>query len=162
MLDNFAANVWNFNEIAGNNLDTSLASFEAQQKCLVEEVQEISEGIANKDVEEILDGVVDTLYVAIGMLHKLKEMGINVEEAMKRIGENNLSKYPEYSDYVIDSTIALYDKKGVKINYSVTQSPLDDFKVVVFKDENGKIRKPFGFESVTLKDLVAGIKFDAD
>ena len=160
MLDNFAANVWNFNEIAGNNLDTSLASFEAQQKCLVEEVQEISEGIANKDVEEILDGVVDTLYVAIGMLHKLKEMGINVEEAMKRIGENNLSKYPEYSDYVIDSTIALYDKKGVKINYSVTQSPLDDFKVVVFKDENFKVKKPYGFESVTLSDLVVGVKFD--
>ena len=162
MLDKFATNVFNFNEIAGNNLDTSLASFEAQQKCLVEEVNEISTGLQNKDVEEVLDGVVDTLYVAIGMLHKLKEMGIDVEEAMQRIAENNLSKFPECSDYVIDSTVDLYDKKGVKINYSFARSPLDDYKVVVFKDENGKIRKPFGFESVTLKDLVVGIKFDAD
>ena len=162
MLDNFATNVFNFNEIAGNNLDTSLASFEAQQKCLVEEVQEISEGIANKNLEEVLDGVVDTMYVAIGMLHKLKEMGIDVEEAMRRIGENNLSKYPEVSDHVIDSTVDLYDKKGVKISYSFARSPMDDYKVVVFKDENGKIRKSYGFESVTLKDLVVGIKFDAD
>lgn len=105
MFDKFAINVFNFNEIAGNNLDTSLASFEAQQKCLVEEVNEISSGLQNKDVEEVLDGVVDTLYVAIGMLHKLKEMGIDVEEAMCRIGENNLSKYPEVSDHVIDSTV---------------------------------------------------------
>ena len=160
MLDKFATTVFNFNEIAGNNLDTSLASFEAQQKCLVEEVNEISTGIKNKDVEEVLDGVVDTLYVAIGMLHKLKEMGIDVEEAMQRIAENNLSKFPEALDYVIDSTVDLYDKKGIEINYSFARSPLDDYKVVVFKDENGKIRKPFGFESVTLKDLVVGIKFD--
>ena len=162
MLDKFAINVFNFNEIAGNNLDTSLSSFEAQQKCLVEEVREISEGLVNNDVEEVLDGVVDTLYVAIGMLHKLKEMGIDVEEAMRRIGENNLSKFPECSDYVIDSTVDLYDEKGVKINYSIARSPLDDYKVVVFKDENFKVKKPYGFESVTLKDLVAGIKFDAD
>ena len=162
MLDKFAINVWNFNEIAGNNLDISLASFEAQQKCLVEEVNEISTGLKNKDVEEVLDGVVDTLYVAIGMLHKLEGMGINVKEAMQRIGENNLSKFPECSDYIIDSTVDLYDEKGVKINYSIARSPLDDYKVVVFKDENSKVKKPFGFESVTLKDLVAGIKFDAD
>ncbi len=160
MLDKFATNVFNFNEIAGNNLDTSLASFEAQQKCLVEEVNEISTGLKNKDVEEVLDGVVDTLYVAVGMLHKLKEMGIDVEEAMLRIAENNLSKFPECSDYVIDSTVDLYNKKGIEINYSFTQSPVDEYGVVVFKDENRKIRKPFGFESVTLKDLVVGIKFD--
>ena len=162
MLDKFAINVWNFNEIAGNNLDTSLASFEAQQKCLVEEVNEISTGLKNKDVEEVLDGVVDTLYVAIGMLHKLKEMGVDVEEAMLRIAENNLSKFPECSDYVIDSTVDLYDEKGVKVSYSFAQSPIDDYKVVVFKDENSKVKKPYGFESVTLKDLVVGIKFDAD
>ena len=160
MLDKFAINVWNFNEIAGNNLDTSLASFEAQQKCLVEEVNEISTGLKNKDVEEVLDGVVDTLYVAIGMLHKLKEMGVDVEEAMLRIAENNLSKFPECSDYVIDSTVDLYDEKGVKVSYSFARSPVDYYKVVVFKDENGKIRKPYGFESVTLKDIVAGVKFD--
>ena len=160
MLDKFAINVFNFNEIAGNNLDTSLASFEAQQKCLVEEVREISEGIANKDVEEVLDGVVDTLYVAIGMLHKLKEMGIDVEEAMKRIGENNLSKFPEASNYVINSTVDTYREKGINLKYSLSKSPIDYFKVVVFKDENSKVKKPYGFESVTLSDLVVGVKFN--
>ena len=158
MLDKFAINVFNFNEIAGNNLDTSLASFEAQQKCLVEEVNEISTGLKNKDVEEVLDGVVDTLYVAIGMLHKLKEMGIDVEEAMQRIAENNLSKSPIFNHEVIEKTLEIYKQKGISLDYRTYVT--NDGTVVVFTDEYAKVKKPFGFQSVELTDLVAGVKFN--
>ena len=158
MLENFENNIWQFNEIAGNNTNTSLDSFKAQQRCLIEEVNEISTGLENKDVEEVLDGVVDTLYVAIGMLHKLEEMGIDTNEAMKRIGENNLSKFPVFNREVIEKTLDVYKQKGISLTYRTYVT--NDGTVVVFTDENAKVKKPFGFQSVELTDLVAGVKFN--
>lgn len=159
MLDNFSDDVFQFNEIAGNNTKLSIEDFKAQQKCLIEEVNEISEGLANKDVEEVLDGVIDTLYVAIGMLHKLEEMGIDVGEAMGRIAENNLSKFPMYSKEISDKTFEMYNLLGIPINISNKYVGMSRDKVMVVTDNNQKIRKPYGFNSVTLSDLVEGVKF---
>ena len=156
----FAKDVWTFNEIAGNNLNTSLESFNAQQRCLVEEVNEITEGLNNKNVEEVVDGVIDTLYVAIGMLHKLAELGVNVDDALYLIAKNNLSKFPEKSKFVIDETLEQYKNKGINLTYSFVRNPYDNTSLVVFKDENGKIRKPFGFESVDISSTIKGVSFD--
>lgn len=159
-LNEFSDNVYQFNEIAGNNTKLSIEDFQSQQRCLIEEVNEISEGLANKDVEEVLDGVIDTLYVVIGMLHKLEEMGINTSEAMKRIAENNLSKFPTYSKELSDKTFEQYNLKGINIRSEIKYVGLPRNEVLVFTDKNSKIRKPYGFKSVTLKDLVTGVHFN--
>jgi len=159
MLDKFADNVFQFNEIAGNNTKVSIQDFKAQQKCLIEEVNEISEGLDNSNLEEVLDGVVDVLYVAIGMLIKLEELGIDTEVALQRIGENNLSKFPEYSKEISDKTFEQYKLQGVTIKADARFTADYPNGVMVFKDDNNKIRKPASFKSVTLTDLVEGIEF---
>jgi len=159
MLDKFADNVFQFNEIAGNNTKVSIADFKSQQKCLIEEVNEISEGLNNANLEEVLDGVVDVLYVAIGMLIKLEELGVDTEVALQRIGENNLSKFPEYSKEISDKTFEQYKLQGVTLVENLTFTTNYPNGIMVFKDNNSKIRKPYGFSSVTLNDLVEGIEF---
>jgi len=159
MLDKFADNVFQFNEIAGNNTKVSIQDFKAQQKCLIEEVNEISEGLANSNLEKVLDGVVDVLYVAIGMLIKLEELGIDTEVALQRIGENNLSKFPEYSKEISDKTFEQYKLQGVNLVENLAFTANYPNGIMVFTDDNSKIRKPYGFSSVTLNDLVEGIEF---
>lgn len=141
---------WMFNKTAGNNEKLSKKDFEAQYKCLVEEVNEIGEGLETNNLEEVLDGVVDVLVVATGLAHKLEEIGINVGEAVNRITENNLSKFPEYTTKEALETVKLYSNKGESV---FTHEILG--KLVV-KDLNGKIRKPASFVSVDLSDLVEG------
>lgn len=158
-LNQFSDDVYQFNEIAGNNTKTTIQDFKAQQKCLIEEVNEISEGLDKGDLEEVLDGVIDTLYVAIGMLHKLEELGVNANEAMKRISENNLSKFPAFSAEISDKTFEMYNLLGIPINVSNKIVGLSHDEVMVVRDNNQKIRKPHGFKSVTLSDLVEGIEF---
>lgn len=141
---------WKFNEFAGNNYKLSKKDFEAQYKCLVEEVNEIGEGLETGNLEEVLDGVVDVLVVATGLAHKLEAFGINVGEAVCRITENNLSKFPEYTTKEALETVKLYSDKSESVIAS------DIMGKLVVKDLNGKIRKPASFVSVDLSDLVGG------
>lgn len=158
-LNEFSDDVYQFNEIAGNNTKTSVQDFKAQQKCLIEEVNEISEGLDKGDLEEVLDGVIDTLYVTIGMLHKLEELGVDTSKAMKRISENNLSKFPAFSVEISDKTFEMYNLLGIPINVNHKFAGSSQDKLMVVTDNNSKIRKPYGFKSVTLSDLVEGIEF---
>ena len=93
------------------------------------------------------------------MLHKLEEMGIDTSEAMKRIAENNLSKFPTYSKELSDKTFEQYNLKGINIRSEIKYVGLPRNEVLVFTDNNSKIRKPYGFKSVTLKDLVNWMEF---
>lgn len=141
---------WKFNETAGNNDKLSKKDFEAQYKCLVEEVNETGEGIETNSLEEILDGVVDILVVAAGMVHKLESLGINVGEAVNRITDNNLSKFPEYTQKEALDTIEMYSKKGEAVH------TYEKYGRLVTVDLNGKIRKPASFVPVDISDLVEG------
>ena len=141
---------WKFNKTAGNNEKLSKKDFEAQYKCLVEEVNEIGEGLETNNLEEVLDGVVDVLVVATGLAHKLEAFGINVGEAVNRITENNLSKFPEYTKKEALETIEMYSKKGELVH------SYEKYGRLVTVDLNGKIRKPASFVSVDLSDLVGG------
>lgn len=141
---------WKFNNIADNNNKLSKKDFEAQYKCLVEEVNEIGEGLETNNLEEVLDGVVDVLVVVTGMAHKLWQLGINVGEAVNRITDNNLSKFPEYTTKEALETVKLYLDKGEGV------IACDVMGKLVVKDLNGKIRKPASFVPVNLSDLVEG------
>lgn len=153
-IDDLDCNTWKFNEIAGNNTRLSKKDFEAQYKCLVEEVKEIGEGIETNNLTEVLDGVVDVLVVALGLAHKLEHLGVPVYVAAARIAENNLSKFPDYTTVEAMATIDMYSKKGE----AVTVTDQDCYLVV--RDLNGKIRKPFSFQSVELDDLVKNISVE--
>lgn len=151
---------WLFNEIAGSNKELTLQAFKNQLKFIQEEVKEIEEGLEKQDITEVLDGVVDTLVTAYGMLSKLAALGIDTKEAQQRISDNNLSKYPEYSDDIVEKTFDKYRSKKFAIRVEAYYDEGSGETLAVFRrNDNNKIVKPYGFKAVDLSDLTAGITF---
>ena len=141
-----------FNDIADKSNLYSIADLEAQYDLIKEEVDEIRDGLVNKDLEEILDGCIDTLVVTLGLLQKLENAGIDTKQALELTAQNNLSKFTSSEDTAIAS-VESYTKKGIQVesNYN------DYLKVYILKDANGKVRKPIDFESNDLKCCISDI-----
>lgn len=147
MLNQLYKNVKLFNNLAGDNLTKQ--GFINQQKVLLEEVKEIDEGISNNDIVEILDGVVDTLYVALGQLYKLEQLGCDIEGAIKRVGEDNLTKFTS-SEEIAAASVSFYNSKNVNVHWTRNE----DYSRYVLKDENNKVKKPIDFISTNLIEYV--------
>lgn len=136
-----------FNQIAGNDSKLTWADMKFQVKLLQDELDETKEAIENKDTVELLDGAADVAVVLFGLIRKLEILGFNVDHALYRVSDNNLSKFP-YSEQTADDSL----KEGWTATYN------QSYGVWVIKDENGKIRKPTTFKDVKLGDLVAEVK----
>lgn len=146
MLNQLYENVKLFNNLAGDNLTKQ--GFINQQKVLLEEVKEIDEGIENNDIVEILDGVVDTLYVALGQLYKLEQLGCDVAGAIKRVGGDNISKFPS-SEEIAAASVSFYNSKNVNVHWTHNK----DYSRYVLKDENNKVKKPISFIPTDLSEF---------
>lgn len=150
-----ARNVYVFNEIANSDIpQKSVVDIKNQLDFLKEEVQEIQDGITDNNPKEVLDGAVDVLYVIIGMLQFLEEMGFDVPKALADTGWNNLTKFPTQAQLedgnLLEKTVALYEAKGVKVFPKYNSR----YMVWSFKNSNSKVMKPFGFVPNDLADCV--------
>lgn len=135
--------VFKFNEIAGQLNDPDKDSIALQLDLIQEEYLEGVEAFDNEDRVELLDAAVDMWVVVSGLLQKLEAMGYNVEEALQRVTDNNLTKFPSTANNAMNSWNADYEPTFNKKH-----------QVLVLKDKNGKVRKPDGYKSVDLSDLV--------
>lgn len=145
-LESFKSDCYAFNSIAGNDKLLNREHLLNQFKLIEEEVQETKEGFQSNDVVEVLDGIIDTLVVTLGMLQKLEAMGIDVTKAMKDTAQNNLSKFVDnthQSSTWSNITVNKYLEEGIHVTPSYNQ----EYNVWVFKDTNGKIRKPQGYKA---------------
>jgi len=140
------ADVYKFNNIAGQFENVTESSIALQLDLIQEEYLETVEAFDNKDGVELLDGAIDMFVVVSGLLQKLHASGYNVVGAMKRVTDNNLSKFPDASNPTIPVPVEWTE--GWTINHN------EQYNVIVWKDANGKIRKPHGFESVNIEDCV--------
>lgn len=134
--------VLKFNEIAGQLSNPDKDSIALQLDLIQEEYLETVEAFDELNRVGVLDGALDMWVVVSGLLQKLEAMGYNVEEGLKRVTDNNLTKFPEIGftqEYVPDNHSQTFNKKH---------------KVYVLKNENGKVKKPHGFKPVSLSDLV--------
>lgn len=138
-----------FNDIAGNLKDVTYDKLKAQARVLKEECQELVDGLNNDDKEEILDGAVDVVYVAFGVLQMLDKLGYNVVRAMLKTSENNLTKFPRASNTAVES---IDDHADNGVTVTATYNPYHE--CYVLKDTNGKIRKPIGYVKNDLKDCL--------
>lgn len=106
--------------------------------------EELSEGIAafeSENAVECLDAAVDEFVIIVGKLQILNAAGFKVGEAIRRVNENNHSKYIPKGQFV-------------KYNSDFHTEYNEEYGVSVIKDCNGKIRKPANFQAVDLSDLV--------
>jgi hypothetical protein len=137
--------VYAFNNIAGNLANVDEASVAAQIKVVVEEVKEIEKAFAEKDSVELLDGVCDAFVTVAGLMQKMSAAGFDVDEALKRVCINNLTKYPTE---MLRDDLDEYGKLGWDVLYN------NEYDCYVLKDKNAKIRKTIGFVPVEISDLV--------
>lgn len=136
-----------FNSVAGNLTKVDAKSIDAQITFIFSELEETISAFEKKDSVEIVDGACDLFVTVAGLMQKLEVAGFNVDEALERVNENNMSKYPSSSDFT-SQTIHKVVGEGHAPLFNKTHS------VWVIKDLAGKIRKPTNFKSVDLSDCV--------
>lgn len=134
-----------FNDIAENFTDIKFGKLQAQMKVVVEEIKELETAFDNQDAVELLDGACDGFVTLMGLIQQMERVGFKVGEALQRVNDNNLGKYPRN---IYRNDLAIYDRNGWDVNYNFK------YNCYVLKDRNGKIRKPHDFQAVVLDDLV--------
>lgn len=132
-----------FNDVAGNFDNVDVAAIEAQIKVVVEEITELKDAFYNKDAVGLLDGVCDGFVTLMGLIQKMNVAGFKVSEAIDRVNANNLEKFK-----LGEGTLNTY----MSVDWNVIYN--SKYECFVLKDKNGKIRKPLGFKSVEISDLV--------
>lgn len=134
-----------FNEIA-SNLDDNVdkVSLALQLDLIQEEYIETVDDFDANDPVGVLDGSIDMFVTVCGFMQKLESLGYDVEEALKRVTENNLSKYVHNNE----ANLKNYPEKTHEIEVN------KKYNLIVYKNENLKVIKPIGFKSVEIDDLV--------
>lgn len=138
-----------FNEIAGNlkryHNEADLDSIGNQIDYIKEELEETFDAFVEGDAVELLDGACDLFVTVAGLLQKLELNGMKVEEALARVNENNLDKFPTIEEF--EKHPDMCPCNGV---------PEDGlFGRVVFKREyDGKVMKPTTYTAVNIDDCV--------
>lgn len=111
-----------------------------------EETKEIEEAIEANDKVELLDGILDLLYVTIGLAVSYGLDGV-LEEGFQRVHDSNMSKFCSTKLEAIAS-VAAYKEKGIETHTKQVGS-----KWVIFRTEDGKVLKSIAYTPVNLEDL---------
>lgn len=136
-----------FNSVAGNLTDVDAIDVDNQLNFIFEEMQETITAFEKGDTVETLDGACDLFVTVAGLMQKLESAGFNVEEALKRVCQNNMDKYIPVG-------------KPLSYDAAFTATLNEEHNVWVIYDSNHKIRKPLTFKSVDLSDLVPNYFFE--
>lgn len=148
-LIDFNQDVKDFNVIANKDKETLHIDLCKQFKLITEELKETADGLSTNNPVEVLDGVVDVLVTALGLMHKLEVLGFDSTRAMYKTAKNNLSKYTKSEEVAIESAKSL-EAEGSVINVTYNSA----YDVFVIKDADDKVRKPLDFKSNNLEDCV--------
>lgn len=132
--------VYDFNNIEGNFRKVDTGSIFNQLSFIQEELKETWDAEAVGDSVGILDGACDLFVTVAGLMQKLAHQGYDVSTAIKRVNENNLSKFP----------LTLEGQWNPEHSAQFNT----EYQRFIFKNTDGKIMKPLGFISVDLSDLV--------
>lgn len=122
-----------FNKYSGNDVSNtprwiSEDEFNAQYNLIKEEVTEISQAFDEKNMVEVVDGLVDSLYVLFGLVNRMG-LAHEVVRGFEEIHENNLTK--------------IFDSEG---------------RLIVKRNEAGKVIKPEGYQKVKLENVFPYLK----
>jgi NTP pyrophosphatase (non-canonical NTP hydrolase) len=133
--------VYQFNEIAGVFQSDSKEAIDLYLSLTFEELSESITAFENSDPKELLDGAADVFVTVAGLLQVMQKAGFNVQEALKRVTDNNLQKFPK------TIPLGMQRPAGWVISWN------NQYGVHVIKDEKGKVRKPVPFYPVDLSGL---------
>jgi predicted HAD superfamily Cof-like phosphohydrolase len=123
---------------------------ELRARLMQEELDEYTVACLDGDLVEILDSLVDQLYILLGTAHSHGVAHL-LPESFQRVHDNNMSKVINDSD-TLKETVEQFKSKGVEVR---TENALTGGSLVIRKAD-GKILKPHNFKAVDLSDLIFG------
>lgn len=88
-----------------NDKEVIWKSLQDQAERLVEEANEVLDGVKNRDIKEVVDGVVDTWYVREWLDDMLEALGVDVDGAKHEVCKNNLDKITEDVNLAYESSV---------------------------------------------------------
>lgn len=157
-LQDFFDAVHRFNSLSGNLDDVETAEelatrFKNQAERVIEEAKEVIEGCEQWDEEKVLDGVVDVMVTAFGLLQQAAPY-MNTIKAAELICQNNLEKFLyNPSEELVMENIAYYLDKEEEVKAQFL-SLGNDVIVTLRRVGDNKIMKPKGFVPVSLKEIL--------
>lgn len=135
------SSVEKFNEIAGSLQDVDSSKIDLQLSLIFEEFSETIESFEKQNSIKLIDGAADLFVTVSGLLQQLSAAGFDIDKAVEKVCENNLSKFPE-------------NGTAIRFDGEFTSTLNEKHQVYVIKDKTGKIRKPGDFIPVDLSDCV--------
>jgi NTP pyrophosphatase (non-canonical NTP hydrolase) len=147
-LTEFKRKISLFNEISGKSGVPSDEDIRNQVRLITEEAKEIKDALEQGEPEiNLLQEALDVLVVTFGLIEQLKSKGYDVDKAMGKVVDCNLSKFTQDRTEAWKSMDSYHDS-----GTNVTVDYYEEHNVYVIKDENNKIRKPLNFKKVNLED----------
>ena len=149
-ISDFQDDCYAFNIVAGKDNLCTLKDIEFQYNLILEETKEIKEkGIDHNNAKEVVDGVVDVMVTALGLMQKLELLGVDMNKAMRDTSQNNLTKYPS-DERIAITTAQKYEEEGIQVTVDYNS----DYDMFVIKNLKDKVMKPVGFESNDLSNCI--------
>lgn len=154
-MDEFYSEVNAFNYLKGwnENADYSPAVMpqliEGQLERIQEELKETFKAHSEKDDVEILDGAVDILVTAVGLVQLLARTETDVFGAMREVARNNLMKFTEVLSKA-EETRDHYKAKGEDCEVHVAYTDDKGSVYAVLRKSDGKLLKPVNHPRVEL------------
>ena len=137
--------------------DTDRKTVDLRMKLIEEEVQELREAVANKDMKETIDALSDILYVVYGMGSAI---GVNLDETFDMVHKSNMSKVCSTEEEA-KRTVEWYTENAESFNQkNPAQAPVDpqykivNGKYVVYNALTGKVLKNVNYNAVDFTEYL--------
>jgi NTP pyrophosphatase (non-canonical NTP hydrolase) len=116
------------NNLAGNHPNHGWDAADHQIKIIESEFNELKEGIANRDIHELRDGLGDALFTLVGLAHRLSLPSI---ADFMEVVRSNMTKF-DTSKEDAEKTRVKYEKIGVATYYAVRHTDAGEARFVTF------------------------------
>lgn len=147
-ISSFKQECYAFNFYAGKEDKYEVPDLRNQAERIREELNECFEGLDNNDPKELLDGIVDVMVTAFGLMQQMENAGFDVLGAMQKIAQNNLTKFPA-SKEIAEYSAKEYEAKGEPCYVSQRGQ-----RYCVKRISDDKVMKPIGYKSVDISKCV--------
>lgn len=127
-----------------------IAKILRQSAFVVEEAKEIQTGAQKGDLQEILDGYLDTKFTNDQIGAYLDHMGVDIQGAWNEVVRSNNTKFSKDLPLMVESR-AKFEAQGVEV--AVVESPVP-LTYVLKRVADGKIMKPICFEEPRLRAFI--------
>lgn len=138
-----------WNENADYSPATMSQLIEGQLLRIQEELKETFKAHSEKDDVEILDGAVDILVTAVGLIQLLSRTETDVLGAMQEVARNNLMKFTEVLSKA-EETRDYYKSKGEDCEIHTVYKDDKGTIYAVLRKSDGKLMKPINHPRVEL------------